>query len=121
MPLQKRLPDTRADSEVRQLLTAIKNPFYRACMCTMYTCGLRIGEASRLPISAVDSKQMLLQIIGKPVDADLGGCWDYVKRYGGKHPITACQRLLQRTCAAVALILDAADELQAQPAESEAA
>jgi len=34
-------------------------------MCTMYACGLRISEAAKLPITAVDSKQMLLRIVGK--------------------------------------------------------
>jgi site-specific recombinase XerD len=31
----------------------------------MYACGLRIGEAVALPVSAVDSKRMLLRVIGK--------------------------------------------------------
>jgi len=31
----------------------------------MYACGLRIGEATALPISAIDSKQGLLRIAGK--------------------------------------------------------
>jgi len=31
----------------------------------MYACGLRIGEAVALPISAIDSTQMLLRIVGK--------------------------------------------------------
>jgi integrase/recombinase XerD len=31
----------------------------------MYACGLRMSEAISLPVSAVDSKQMLLHIIGK--------------------------------------------------------
>jgi len=31
----------------------------------IYACGLRLREALQLPVSAVDSKQMLLQIIGK--------------------------------------------------------
>ena len=31
----------------------------------MYACGLRHSEAVRLPISAVDSQQMLLRVIGK--------------------------------------------------------
>jgi integrase/recombinase XerD len=31
----------------------------------MYACGLRIGETVELPVSAVDSKQMLLRVIGK--------------------------------------------------------
>jgi len=65
MPLQKRLPDARSDDEVRQLLGAIRQPVYRACMCTMYACGLRISEAVSLPISAIDSKRMLLRVIGK--------------------------------------------------------
>ena len=31
----------------------------------MYACGLRMSEAIGLPVSAIDSKQMLLHIIGK--------------------------------------------------------
>jgi site-specific recombinase XerD len=31
----------------------------------MYACGLRIGEAAALPVSAIDSRQMLLRIVGK--------------------------------------------------------
>ena len=31
----------------------------------MYACGLRHSEAVRLPVSAVDSRQMLLRVIGK--------------------------------------------------------
>lgn len=31
----------------------------------MYACGLRIGEAVALPVSAIDSKRMLLRVIGK--------------------------------------------------------
>jgi integrase/recombinase XerD len=65
MPLQKRLPDARSDDEVRQLLRTIRNPTYRACMCTMYACGLRISEATGLPITAIDSNRMLLRVIGK--------------------------------------------------------
>ena len=31
----------------------------------MYAYGLRIAEATTLPVSAVDSKQMVLRVIGK--------------------------------------------------------
>ena len=31
----------------------------------MYACGLRMSEAARLPVAAVDSKLMLLRIVGK--------------------------------------------------------
>jgi hypothetical protein len=47
------------------------------------------------------------------VASDRGGCWEYVTAYAtdaGIEPITACQRALKRTCDAVALILDTAEE-----------
>jgi len=31
----------------------------------MYACGLRIGDAVKLPVSAVDSKAMVLRVVGK--------------------------------------------------------
>jgi len=31
----------------------------------MYACGLRIGDAIKLPVSAVDSKAMVLRVVGK--------------------------------------------------------
>jgi len=31
----------------------------------MYACGLRMSEAASLPVAAVDSKRMLLRIVGK--------------------------------------------------------
>jgi antirestriction protein ArdC len=58
---------------------------------------------------------VLLQILGYPHDADLGGCWEYIQRYAekaGLEVIDACGKVLQRTCEAVALILDTADALR---------
>ena len=40
-------------------------PIYRACFTLIYAYGLRISEAVTLPVSAVDSKQMVLRVIGK--------------------------------------------------------
>jgi hypothetical protein len=54
---------------------------------------------------------ILLTCLGQPVEADLGGAWSYVVNYQGKHAISACQKLLKRTCEAVALILETADTL----------
>ena len=54
-----------------------------------------------------------------PFDSDRGGCFEYVKSYAARaklEPVAACQRLLKRTCDAVALILDTAEAM----AESEA-
>jgi len=59
---------------------------------------------------------ILLKIIGQDSEADLGGCWEYVTAYAksaGIHPLTACQRVLKRTCEAISLILDMAERLKA--------
>ncbi len=58
---------------------------------------------------------VLLEVLGHDSDSDRGGAWEYIKRYAEKaklDPVTACQRLLNRVCASVALILDTADELR---------
>jgi integrase/recombinase XerD len=40
-------------------------PIYRGCFALMYAYGLRIHEAVTLPVTAVDSRQMVLRVIGK--------------------------------------------------------
>jgi site-specific recombinase XerD len=40
-------------------------PLYRACFSVIYAYGLRINEAVTLPVTAVDSQQMVLHVIGK--------------------------------------------------------
>jgi hypothetical protein len=58
---------------------------------------------------------VLLEILGFNHDADLGGCFGYIRHYAQKEKIgvtEACIRVLDRTCAAVALILDTAEQLQ---------
>jgi len=64
-PKQKRLPVARSDEECRRLLSYLSKPRYRLCFSLMYACGLRISEAVALPITAIDSSQMLLRIVGK--------------------------------------------------------
>jgi hypothetical protein len=57
---------------------------------------------------------VLLECLGKTTDADLGGCWDYVRSWcshDGIEPTVACQQMLKRTCDAVSLVLDAAERL----------
>lgn len=56
----------------------------------------------------------LLTLIGKPVDADLGGCFEYVKHYVDKIDgklDRVCMKLIERIGRAVALILSTADAL----------
>ena len=57
---------------------------------------------------------ILLQCLGHDLEADAGGCWEYVGKYArdaGIEPMTACQRVLKRTCDAVALILAEYDRI----------
>jgi len=59
---------------------------------------------------------ILLEILGYQTESDPGGCWEYVKAYAadaGIEPVAACQRVLKRTCDAVALILDTAEAARA--------
>ncbi len=58
---------------------------------------------------------ILLETLGHDTDSDRGGCWEYVSAYAKDAkitPITACQCVLNRTCDAVALILDTANAIK---------
>lgn len=59
------MPTIRSREDCRALIAAVRQPIYRGCFATIYACGLRLSEGASLPVSAVDSKQMLLHIIGK--------------------------------------------------------
>jgi hypothetical protein len=78
--------------------------------------GLKPGQRVDQEVVAELGAAILLTLIGKPVEADLGGCWRYVESYvgkTGKSTVDACLELLNRTCKAVDLILTTASELQA--------
>ena len=51
----------------RHLIAAITQPVYRGCFALIYACGLRIGETVELPVSAIDSKRMLLRVTNSAV------------------------------------------------------
>ena len=73
------------------------------------------GRKVRREMVAELGGAVLLRILGYEADADLGGCWEYIQRYAGDEKIdvlAACGRVLDRTCDAVALILNSAEELQ---------
>lgn len=63
---------------------------------------------------------VLLSILGHDHDADLGGCWDYIQQYAQQRQVEVidiCGEVLQRTCEAVALILDTAEKIGAHTAQ----
>lgn len=65
MPLQKRLPRALSREECRRLTEAINKQSYRLCCWCMYALGLRFSEALGLRPESVDSKRMLVRVVGK--------------------------------------------------------
>lgn len=58
---------------------------------------------------------VLLQCLGMPHDADLGGAYGYIESYAkdaNKDTVKACIDVLNRVCECVKLILDTAESLQ---------
>ncbi|KKK76799.1 hypothetical protein LCGC14_2860010 [marine sediment metagenome] len=56
---------------------------------------------------------ILMYCLGYETEADLGGAWDYISRYAVSakiEPVKACMDVLKRTCEAVELILQTADD-----------
>lgn len=62
---QRKLPAVLSRDEVRRILNAVQNPAYRVCLKTIYSCGLRLSEATALKVSDIDSARMMLLIHGK--------------------------------------------------------
>lgn len=64
-PREKKLPVVLSRDEVRRILSEVRIPVYRACLTTIYACGLRLLEGAHLQVPDVDSGRMLLHIYGK--------------------------------------------------------
>ena len=62
---EHKLPVVLSRAEVRGLLALVKLPRYRACLTTIYACGLRLQEGTHLQVADVDSARLLLHIHGK--------------------------------------------------------
>ncbi len=60
-----KLPVVLSREEVRHILHEVRIPVYRACLTTIYACGLRLLEGTQLQVADVDSARMLLHIHGK--------------------------------------------------------
>jgi integrase/recombinase XerD len=59
---QFKLPVVLSASETRRILCAVPALDHRICLTTIYSCGLRLGEALRLQVRDVDSERMFLHI-----------------------------------------------------------
>ena len=56
------LPVVLSPEEVAQFLDGVKAAKHRAILTTCYAAGLRISEAVRLTVSAIDSQRMVLRV-----------------------------------------------------------
>ena len=64
-PRESKLPVVLSREEVRRVLAEVRIPVYRACLTTIYSCGLRLLEGAHLQIADIDSDRMMLHIHGK--------------------------------------------------------
>jgi site-specific recombinase XerD len=64
-PKERKLPPVLSTQEVQRVLHAVHRPVYRACLTTIYSCGLRLGEGVNLRVDQIDSGRMQLCIRGK--------------------------------------------------------
>ena len=61
-PREKKLPVILSVEEVHTLLAHLKLLRYRACLTTIYSCGLRLQEGTHLQVPDIDSARMLVHV-----------------------------------------------------------
>ncbi len=63
-PQGKRLPVVLSIEEARGVLKRVQMPRFRVCLYLIYSCGLRLGEATRLRVAGIDSARRVILIRG---------------------------------------------------------
>jgi integrase len=64
---EKKLPAILSRDEVRRILGGVRLSVYRACLTTIYVCGLRLQEGTQVQVADVDSGRGLLHVHGTGV------------------------------------------------------
>jgi site-specific recombinase XerD len=64
-PRERKLPVVLSRQEVHRILGCLRRPYYRVCLSTIYSCGLRLHEGVHLQVSHIDSDRMLIHVRGK--------------------------------------------------------
>jgi len=62
VPVRRRLPVVLSCKEVLKFFEHIPSLKYRAALMVCYGAGLRIGEATKLKVSDIDSKRMMIRV-----------------------------------------------------------
>ena len=58
----RKLPVVLSREEVKRVLGSLRQPHYRVCLRTIYSCGLRLKEGVGLQVRDIDSSRMMLHI-----------------------------------------------------------
>ena len=59
---EKKLPTVLSCEEVQQILSCLQHPAYRACLTTIYACGLRLNEGVHLQVQDIDSARSMVHV-----------------------------------------------------------
>jgi integrase/recombinase XerD len=61
-PREKKLPVILSREEVHRILGCVRLLRYRVCLTTIYSCGLRLQEGTRLQVPDSDSARLLIHV-----------------------------------------------------------
>ena len=59
---RKKLPQVLARSEVKNIIGSVNNLKHKCILLTTYSAGLRVSESSKLLVTDIDSKRMLIRV-----------------------------------------------------------
>lgn len=59
---EKKLPIVLSVTEVQRILNCLRSPRYRACLSTIYACGLRLQEGIHLQVGDIDGDRCMLHV-----------------------------------------------------------
>jgi site-specific recombinase XerD len=59
---EKKLPVILSQREVKRILACLRQPVYRTCLGTIYSCGLRLLEGVQLQVQQIDSERQMLHL-----------------------------------------------------------
>ncbi len=61
---EKKLPVVLSVEEVQRVLAEVRQPRYKVCLSTIYSCGLRLLEGTHLQVGDIDSGRMVVHVKG---------------------------------------------------------
>jgi len=59
---EEKLPVILSRREVQRILACLRQPVYRVCLGTIYSCGLRLLEGVQLQVQQIDSERQVLHL-----------------------------------------------------------